>query len=70
MKLTRRQELSLINLGFEKLLESLETSRKPRTTKKAAWNKGKKGRKWTDAQREKFRTTMRNKWAKRKKSAQ
>lgn len=65
MKLTRKQELALIELGFQKVLEVLnggtttvEPKRKPGR---------KRSYKWTPEQREKFRETMRKKWAARKK---
>jgi hypothetical protein len=68
LKLNRKQELALINLGFQKLLDSL-VPHKIKTVKKSSripWNKGKKTRKWTKAQREKYAETMRQKWGDRK----
>lgn len=56
MKLTRKQELALIELGFQKILESLTTTKTAKT----------KGRKWSTAQREKFQKSMKKKWTSRK----
>ena len=67
-KLSRQQELALINRGLQSLIdEHLRPTRTP-------WNKGVKVKKhrWTDEQRDKFRATMRKKYGKRfdKKSGQ
>lgn len=61
VKLTRKQELQLIDIGLQKLLEDSLKIRKPTktTTKKSGWSK---------SQHEKFSKTMARKWSKRKKS--
>jgi hypothetical protein len=63
MKLTKKQEQALINVGLQTLLRQLNggvtTVRKPRETKIVR-------HKWTEAQRKKFSATMRAKWAERK----
>lgn len=77
MKLTRKQELALIDMGFTQLLRILEGGSgntmhnlRPRTSqfrKHVPWNKGKHGRKWTAERRKKFSETMKKKWANRDK---
>jgi hypothetical protein len=54
MKLTRKMELYLINLGMTHLLESLIRPKKG--IKKSAW---------TEARRRKFSDTMKKKWNKK-----
>jgi hypothetical protein len=71
--LTREQELFLIQLGIQ-YLNTLTTKHGPNYGKEP-WNKGKKtgprkkkghnGHKWTDAQRERFKATMKKKYGKR-----
>jgi hypothetical protein len=69
MKLTREQELKLIELGFKQLLAGLHTANGH--PKIVPWNKGKKtGRKWTAKQRAKFVKTMKSKWTARKEEKQ
>jgi hypothetical protein len=65
IKLTRKQELRLIQLGLDSLLgsESNHVERKPRESKKT------KERKWTNTQRKKFSATMRRKWKNRQLTA-
>jgi len=66
VKLTRRQELALIDLGLSRLLD--EVLNIPKPTKKAKTTpkpEKKKSRKWTKAQREKFQATMRKVWKKK-----
>lgn len=61
-KLTRQEELFLIDLGLRELIRrSIE---KP-TVKKTVVPVP-KVKKWTDAQRKKFSQTMKKKWAERK----
>ncbi len=59
MKFTRRQELTLIDYAFKKLLESLDSPSEERKP----WNKGKKGIKWSKERRAKYAQTMKKKWA-------
>lgn len=54
MKFTRKHELYLIELGLQSLLDTLV---KPKSIKKS-------GKKWTNAQRKKFKATMQRKFAK------
>jgi hypothetical protein len=62
LKLTRKQELQLIDLGLEKLLErTLSTSKSVKMK-----NNEPKKRKWTNAQRRAFSLTMKKKWAERR----
>ena len=72
MKLTRKQELSLIAIGLKHVLDRLDdlvpNTRVSTRKKFVPWNKGKKTRKWSPAQKEKFQETMRKKWAERKKA--
>jgi hypothetical protein len=69
-KLTRTQELALIDLGLQHVLDTLTVHKKTRRT---PWNKGIRKahgntkHRWSDAQREKFKATMKQKWAERKK---
>jgi hypothetical protein len=67
LKLNRKQELALINLGFQKLLDTLVVTKSKSVKKHIPWNKGKKTRKWTKAQRAKYAETMRQKWGDRNK---
>ena len=63
MKLTRKHELLLIDLGMRQVLDNLLP--KPKAKKKVATKTI--GRKWTKAQRKKFAESMKKKWtAKRK----
>lgn len=65
LKLTRKQELQLIDLGLEKLLEKLfptvKSQPKPVKVKKEP-----EKRKWTKAQRHAFSLTMKKKWAEKR----
>lgn len=64
LKLTRTQELRLIQLGIETLLNKIYTNTPPKTRNYRPHNKGKKGvHKWSDTQRKKFSATMKKKWA-------
>jgi len=77
--LNREQELFLIKLGIDTLNEAYNGPTKSHGRKgMAPWNKGVKtgprktkrkghnGHKWTKAQRDKFRATMKEKWAEKK----
>jgi hypothetical protein len=74
MKLTREQELMLIELGFKQLLAGLHTANGIPRAQRVPWNKGKHtgprkktgAHKWTPKQRAKFIKTMKAKWAERK----
>jgi hypothetical protein len=62
LKLSRKQELQLIDLGLQKLIESLspkpiKSEPKPKT------------RKWSKAQRKKHAETMAQKWGNKRKSS-
>jgi hypothetical protein len=63
MKLTRQQELSLIDLGLKSLLDGLDAPKVREPYKKRPWNKGKKIGRWTTERRRKFSETMKKKWA-------
>ncbi len=63
MKLTRQQELSLIDFGMAQLLAQLVTP-KGTDTKKAQTRK--KKRKWSKAQRDKFAKTMAATWKRKR----
>ena len=63
LKLTRKQELALIDLGLQKVIDSLTVSKPksaPRETPKP------KTRRWTTAQRKKFQKSMKKKWAEKR----
>lgn len=77
--LTREQELFLIQVGIDTLNNAYNVPAKVHGRKgKAPWNKGVKtgprkskrkghnGHKWTEQQREKFKATMKAKWAEKK----
>lgn len=64
MKLTRKQELYLIDLGLETLLSKLVV---PRKSTVIPWNKGKKGLKWSKERHAKYAKTMEKKWGKNRK---
>lgn len=72
MKLTRKQELYLIDLGLSQVIDNLMGHVK---SKRTPWNKGirknglKKARKWTKEQRAKYAETMKRKWGNRSKAA-
>ena len=63
VKLNRKTELYLIDLGLAQVLSNLIKSTSFK--KKGPWNKGKKGLKWTAARRAKFLHTVKKKWAKK-----
>jgi hypothetical protein len=66
MKLTRAQELLLINVGLQKLIDGLSENPNIGIDKRRVpWNKGKRMKKstWTAARRRKFAATMKAKWA-------
>ena len=63
MKLTRTQELTLIDLGLKSVLDSLNVKQERTFRKQAPWNKGNTGGKWTMARRKKFSEIMKRKWA-------
>lgn len=76
MKLTRKQELALIDLGLHQLLKTIEGGRgnyihtigkKRGPYKTGPENKGTHGKKWTEKQRRKFSETMKKKWANKEK---
>lgn len=76
MTLTRDQEIALIEIGIRSVLERAMTNvpeppasrLAPRVKRtKAAKARRKTKRRWTDAQRVKFRATMKKLWAERKK---
>jgi hypothetical protein len=69
MKLTRKQELVLINYGLDRLLDELIVEVAPRNPKTQRKVTTTKKRKWSKAQHEKFAKTMRAVW-KRKRAAQ
>ena len=56
MKLTRKHELFLIDIGLRQVIDNLLS--KPKKVKPAK----KIGRKWTKAQRDKFTQSMKEKW--------
>lgn len=58
MKLTRKQELYLINRGMISLLDEVIKPIRPKTKPKI------KTKKWTRMQRAKFAATMKKKWQK------
>jgi hypothetical protein len=71
MKMTREQEIKLIEIGLDKLFNDMISS------KHIPWNKGLKtgkkkrtgktgAHKWSAAQRARFSKTMKAKWAARK----
>lgn len=69
LRLTRKQELALIELGFQKVLETLTNGNDGSVTidkPKRVYPRNRK-HKWTAEQRAKFSDTMRKKWAERKK---
>jgi len=73
MKLTRKQELVLIDLGLRWLVENLPPSadvdEEPVITREVVKKKKKyKPRKWSPEQRDKFRASMKKVWANRKKA--
>jgi hypothetical protein len=61
MKLTRAQELRLIDIGFRKVLEMLESP----VIRKAV-RKKKNGKKWSEKRKKAFAKTMKQKWAAQK----
>ena len=63
MKLNRRQELALIELGMQALLDKISAP-KPR----GPYSKTKSA--WTEERRSKFAATMKKKYAAKKKTAQ
>jgi len=65
LKLTRAQELCLIQLSIETLLTKVYTNTPPKTRNYKPWNKGKK---WSAAQHKKFSATMKKKWAAKRKA--
>lgn len=73
MKLTRKQELALIDLGLKAVLrnyfDNVPVERGPyrKSEKRSPWNKGTTGKKWSKAQHAKFSETMKAKWADRNK---
>ena len=58
MKLTRAQELQLIDIGFKKVLEMLESP----VVRKVV-HKKKTGKKWSEKRKRAFAKTMKQKWA-------
>lgn len=60
MKLNRKQELALIELGLKSLIDGL--GQRKEVAKKPA------GKKWTPQQRANFMKTMKKKWAEKKKN--
>jgi len=60
MKLTRKQELALIDIGLKTLLNGLVSNEYP---KRSVSKPKRRKRQWTEAQRKKFSATMRKKWA-------
>lgn len=61
MKLTRSQELILIDRGLKSLLESLVEKRVVK--KNPVDKKGKYSLRWSTERRKKFSETMKKKWA-------
>lgn len=62
LKLSRKQELQLIDLGIEKVLEKMfppKSTNKPKIEKKS-------GKKWSAERRKKFSQAMKKKWKKLK----
>lgn len=66
ISLSRKQELYLIQLGLNSLIENIGVSVPRKAAKRAPWNKGKSGRKWSPQQKAKFIATMKKKWAEKK----
>lgn len=69
LKLTRKQELALIDLGLAAVIDRVfkthiepKPKSKPAETPKPA---KKNGRKWTPAQRRKFKASMKKVWKKK-----
>lgn len=54
LKLTRKQELRLIDIGLASVIDNLVVKTK----------KGSTGKKWTPAQKAKFKATMKKKYGK------
>lgn len=63
MTLTRKQELTLIDLGLKQIINNLTKPKKRGPYKK---EKKVKGRKWSAQQRKRFVNTMRKVWAKKR----
>lgn len=66
VKLTRRQELALIDLGLSQLLESLNIPKPVKKKSTPKPEKKKAGRKWSPEQRAKFQASMKKVWKKRR----
>lgn len=64
LKLTKKQEQALVNLGLETLLNGATQT----VPARIPWNKGKKmrktSRKWSKEQHKKYAETMARKWGK------
>jgi len=65
-KFTRAQELTLIELGIKQLLTLVEQPKSHHRKSAPAMKVEEPKRKWSDAQRTKFRATMKKHWATRK----
>ena len=60
MKLTRKQELALIDLGFQQLLDGI--GKRGPYKKNPVDDKGRYSHKWSAERRAKFSETMKRKW--------
>lgn len=66
IKLSRKQELHLIQIGIDHLLNNGQPSIK---ATRIPWNKGRKTKvRWTPERKAKFSATMRKKWLEQKRA--
>lgn len=67
LKLTKKQEAALVNLGLNTLLNSATTERASVVHKKKDNRPRKTSRKWSKAQHKKYAETMARKWDSKRK---